>query len=526
MSVQTYQSHRTSAQRVVQQEYTVDENGASLNALSRNSDGAAEEQLPTASPTTSIYIRDWKVHFFSTPAPHHPSPTPPTPSLPLAPPPPRILPWHTPAPSALHPPSSHPSVSPIGPPSLVAPQLSGRRAFIQYDRDDQGFWFNPVVNDQDRPHTSASTPGFPCSRGDIFLKLGMRGARLIPWKLQEGSVFRLGQAYVLVSKVRLTSDALDVSAFSPLLDDGAGAHAAERSRDTVASVDESEEESESARPPLRLHECYICYEAGTTDNPLINPCQCTGSVKYVHLNCLQRWIQPEGTSAVNTHCSICKARSDRASCPKRPDLLGCCSLPLPSSSPTARLPSTGRYPEKAQAMMIRPPALLLESWSNHRSLKLRHWVSFAHHSAASLGRFADHNDVVIPDHSVSGEHALIIHSDDRFWLHDRESSNGSFIRLSEPLRLGFGESLQMKMGKSLLCLQAKRSRWSRLRMRLNMLRLGIGDRADDGGAGTGRAAGGPPDPRDCAPPPPPLRTQRDTAAAANARWLPPRPEEE
>ena len=72
MSVQTYQSHRTSAQRVVQQEYTVDENGASLNALSRNSDGAAEEQLPTASPTTSIYIRDWKVHFFSTPAPHHP----------------------------------------------------------------------------------------------------------------------------------------------------------------------------------------------------------------------------------------------------------------------------------------------------------------------------------------------------------------------------------------------------------------------------------------------------------------------
>ena len=43
MSVQTYQSHRTSAQRVVQQEYTVDENGASLNALSRNSDGAAEE---------------------------------------------------------------------------------------------------------------------------------------------------------------------------------------------------------------------------------------------------------------------------------------------------------------------------------------------------------------------------------------------------------------------------------------------------------------------------------------------------
>ena len=158
----------------------------------------------------------------------------------------------------------------------------------------------------------------------------------------------------------------------------------------------------------------------------------------MHLNCLQRWIQPEGSSAVNTHCPVCKVR----------------------------------YPEKTQAMMVRPPAILLESWSNHRTLKLRHWVSFAQHGTASLGRFMDQNDVVIPDHSVSGEHALIVHSNDEFWLHDRESSNGSFIRLCAPLKLTFGESLHLKMGKSLLCLQAKRSRWLRLRMRLNLLRLG------------------------------------------------------
>ena len=117
-------------------------------------------------------------------------------------------------------------------------------------------------------------------------------------------------------------------------------------------------------------------------------------------------------------------------------------------------------------MMIRPPAVLLESWSNHRSLKLRHWVSFAQHGTASLGRFTEQNDVVIPDHSVSGEHALIVCENGEFWLHDRESSNGSFIRLCAPLRLGFGESLHLKMGKSLLCLQAKRSRWWRIRMRL------------------------------------------------------------
>ena len=328
--------------------------------------------------------------------------------------------------------------SPPSPPPFSSTQLSGRRASIRFG-DDNSFWFNPIV---DEHKSSTSAPGFPCSRGDIFLKLGMRGAKLIPWRLQQGDVFRLGQAYVHVSKVRLSSDAqteLDELRDYASIGDSGDAHNSAAELDT----DPDEDDEDSQRP-----QCYICYEAGEKGNPLINLCQCTGSVKYVHLDCIQKWIQPEGSTAVHTHCPICKAK----------------------------------YPDKAQAMMIRPPALLLESWSNHRSLKLSHWVSFAQHSTASLGRFAEHNDVVIPDHSVSGEHAYIVHQNDQFWLHDRESSNGSFIRLCSPLKLPFGESLQIKMGKSLLCLQAKRSRWSRLRMRLNNLRFGQGGEEAAGGS--------------------------------------------
>jgi pSer/pThr/pTyr-binding forkhead associated (FHA) protein len=442
VSVQTYQSHRASnsSQRVLQQEYTVDEAGATLNALARNSDPREEEELAAASsqnPSTSIFIRDWKAR----------SP----------------LPWRCALgqrglarrgkggrllralrrqPACDRTPLPAPARSP---PPRAAPQLSGRRAFIRFDREDSNFWFNPVV---DEHKSSSSTPGFPCSRGDIFLKLGMRGARLIPWRLRQGDVFRLGQAYVLVSQIRLTADAAaDVSAFSALsAEEGGGGGEVDADTD----VDEDEESADSKRP-----QCYICYEHGVKEDPLINLCQCTGSVKFVHMNCLQRWMQPEGSSAVNTHCPICKTR----------------------------------YPEKAQAMMIRPPALLLESWSNHRALKLRHWVSFSQHSTASLGRFAEQNDVVIPDHSVSGEHAFIVHQNDQFWLHDRESSNGSFIRLCTPLRLTFGESLQLKMGKSLLSLHAKRSRWSRLRMRLSMLRFGESSERQSDEEGSGRERG-------------------------------------
>lgn len=77
VSVQTYQSHRAhSSQRILQRDYTVDEAGATLNALARNSDEreAEPEQQSSSQPTTSIYIRDWKVWRFL-PAPVCVSPT-------------------------------------------------------------------------------------------------------------------------------------------------------------------------------------------------------------------------------------------------------------------------------------------------------------------------------------------------------------------------------------------------------------------------------------------------------------------
>ena len=61
VSVQTYQSHRTSAQRITQTEYTVDETGATLNAQPRDAPEEEPEQQASTTPTTSIIIRDWKV---------------------------------------------------------------------------------------------------------------------------------------------------------------------------------------------------------------------------------------------------------------------------------------------------------------------------------------------------------------------------------------------------------------------------------------------------------------------------------
>lgn len=47
-------------------------------------------------------------------------------------------------------------------------------------------------------------------------------------------------------------------------------------------VEEEEEEEEDA--------CRICHLPGEADRPLRHPCACRGSIRFVHDDCLLRWL--------------------------------------------------------------------------------------------------------------------------------------------------------------------------------------------------------------------------------------------
>ena len=49
-------------------------------------------------------------------------------------------------------------------------------------------------------------------------------------------------------------------------------------------------------------ECRICFDSGT--EPLISPCKCTGSMKWVHKSCLQQWINHKK----DYKCPVCKEK--------------------------------------------------------------------------------------------------------------------------------------------------------------------------------------------------------------------------
>ncbi|KAF2803294.1 uncharacterized protein BDZ99DRAFT_576204 [Mytilinidion resinicola] len=48
--------------------------------------------------------------------------------------------------------------------------------------------------------------------------------------------------------------------------------------------------------------CRICRGEGTPDEPLFYPCKCSGSIKFVHQECLMEWL----SHSQKKHCELCK----------------------------------------------------------------------------------------------------------------------------------------------------------------------------------------------------------------------------
>ena len=48
--------------------------------------------------------------------------------------------------------------------------------------------------------------------------------------------------------------------------------------------------------------CRICRGEGTTEEPLFYPCKCSGSIKFVHQDCLMEWL----SHSQKKHCELCK----------------------------------------------------------------------------------------------------------------------------------------------------------------------------------------------------------------------------
>jgi len=184
--------------------------------------------------------------------------------------------------------------------------------------------------------------------------------------------------------------------------------------------------------------CRICLLEGPgEDDPLITPCECKGSIEYVHLGCLRHWIKgrlnlsdtPNGSYFYRPlACELCKAVY-----PSHIDFGD------DERTPLVELPHT-------QAPFIVLENMVRDS-QQHTSRGL-HVISLAE-KMLKLGR-GHESDVRIADVSISRCHATIRFDKGQFLLEDNESKFGTLVALKKPRPLESGSPFSIQMGRTVL----------------------------------------------------------------------------
>ncbi len=170
--------------------------------------------------------------------------------------------------------------------------------------------------------------------------------------------------------------------------------------------------------------CRICFEGTPVDNPsnpLVSPCHCAGSLRYIHVDCLRRWLDGQlqvkqfdeggGSYYIRTiNCEICKSVYSKS-------IYESILIPRPP------------VPHIILEDFLAPGHPLSPSQPTSKI----HIIPVAPERPIRIGRSKE-NDVVLSDISVSRIHALLmVGSDESLRLVDLNSKFGTFIKLPDKI---------------------------------------------------------------------------------------------
>jgi len=185
--------------------------------------------------------------------------------------------------------------------------------------------------------------------------------------------------------------------------------------------------------------CRICYieEEDEQKNPLVQPCICDGSLKYIHLNCLKQWI--------STHSCINLDKND------------VCSIflikPVECELCKTKFPDVLKHKNKLYPLLdfsseyksyLTIESLTLDKNKN----KFIYVVSLEQNKKLKAGR-GHECDILLSDISVSRVHSFFITENNNLFVEDNDSKFGTLIFIQNP-RIKFSETLPLyvQIGRS------------------------------------------------------------------------------
>ena len=194
--------------------------------------------------------------------------------------------------------------------------------------------------------------------------------------------------------------------------------------------------------------CRICYieEEDAQTNPLVQPCICDGSLKYIHLSCLKHWI--------NTHsCVKLDSNEDCAIFLIKPVECELCKT---------KFPDFIKYQYKLFPLLDFTDEfknyLTLESLTLDKNRnKFIYVVSLEKNKKIKVGRGRE-CEVVLSDISVSRVHSFLVVENKNVYIEDNNSKFGTLIFVQSPrLKLSPELPLYLQIGRTSFEIKIKKN---------------------------------------------------------------------
>ena len=196
--------------------------------------------------------------------------------------------------------------------------------------------------------------------------------------------------------------------------------------------------------------CRICYgEDVTNENPLICPCKCKGSMKYIHYECLKNWLN----SKIEEDLLVDNNDSEIDSITyNRKDIS--CELCK------EKLPDYIKYNDQYYNICFYKPKfeefIVLESMKfESEKTKYIHLISFDNKYTVNIGR-ANECELTISELSVSRFHCMIHKEDGELFLEDNSSKFGTLVLIqNNNLVMNNYVPLRVQINKTFIKLKVK-----------------------------------------------------------------------
>jgi hypothetical protein len=249
------------------------------------------------------------------------------------------------------------------------------------------------------------------------------------FKLSEGTWLKLGRVRLRVSQICINPDREVKEMISSFYGEEGD------------KVREKGEEGE-----IEGKTCRICLNDMDFENdPMISPCKCAGTVKFVHYNCLKEWVKNKVTSRITEKgmsyylkdliCELCKTEI-------KPVLLnGSSKIHLIAMSQPSN------------------PFIVLEEYSSDRKIKIgMHIMSLNNKQSGNIGRGQD-SDLKISDITVSRKHCKITFKENEFFVEDLKSKFGTVVKIHKNFIMSKSSDITVQINRTVIQILYKKP-WS------------------------------------------------------------------